>query len=95
MKKSIVIDRPATELYAFWNWDAEITPDRENELIGWRSIEGSEVETAGYVKFERAPAGRGTVVRVALEYNPPAGAVGAAVSSALGKRPGGYIEEAL
>ena len=76
-------------------WNAEITVDRENEMIGWVAAAGSSVETAGYVRFERAPGGRGTVVRVALEYNPPGGKIGAAVSSLLGKRPGGHIEEAL
>jgi uncharacterized membrane protein len=76
-------------------WDAEITIDRENEMIGWVAAAGSSVETAGYVRFERAPGGRGTVVRVALEYNPPGGKIGAAVSSLLGKRPSVHIEEAL
>src|SRR5205823_2262052 len=27
-------------------WDAEVYTERENELIGWRSLEGSEVDTA-------------------------------------------------
>ena len=31
---------------------------------------------AGYVKFEPATGGRGTVVRVALQYNPPGGKLG-------------------
>lgn len=65
-------------------WDAEIHNERENELIAWRSLPGSEVDTAGSVHFEAAPAGRGTRVRVALKYNPPAGRAGAAVASFLG-----------
>src|SRR5690348_70331 len=28
-------------------WDAEIITDRPNELIGWRSLPGSQVDTAG------------------------------------------------
>ena len=76
-------------------WDAEITVDRENEMIGWRSLDGADLDNAGYVRFERATGGRGTVVRVALQYNPPAGKVGAAVSTLLGTRPSGQIEEAL
>jgi len=39
-------------------WDAEITTDRENEMIGWRSIDGSMLETPGYIRFERAPGDR-------------------------------------
>jgi uncharacterized membrane protein len=76
-------------------WDAEITIDRENEMIGWQSLKDSSIFTAGYVRFERAPGGRGTMVRVALQYDPPAGKLGAAVASLLGKRPGGFIEDAL
>ena len=56
-------------------WDAEITVDRKNEMIGWRSLDGADLDNAGYVRFERATGGRGTVVRVALQYNPPAGKV--------------------
>jgi uncharacterized membrane protein len=76
-------------------WDAEIIVDRKNEMIGWRSIGQADVDNAGYVRFERAPGGRGTVVRVALQYNPPAGKLGAALSTLLGERPAGLVEEAL
>src|SRR5215831_10229285 len=76
-------------------WDAEITVDRKNEMIGWRSLDGADLDNAGYVRFERATGGRGTVVRVALQYNPPAGKVGAVVSTLLGEKPSSQIEEAL
>jgi uncharacterized membrane protein len=76
-------------------WDAEITVDRENEMIGWRSIGEADLDNAGYVRFECATGGRGTVVRVALQYNPPAGKIGAALSSVLGEKPASQIEEAL
>jgi len=35
------------------------------------------------------------VVRVALQYNPPAGRFGAALSTVLGEKPSSQIEEAL
>jgi len=76
-------------------WDAEITIDRPSEMIGWRSFDGADIDNAGYVRFERAPAGRGTVVRVALQYNPPAGKLGAALSALFGEKPTSQIEEAL
>jgi len=76
-------------------WDAEITVDRENEMIGWRSLEGADLDNAGYVRFERATGGRGTVVRVALQYNPPAGKFGAAVATLLGEKPASQVERAL
>jgi uncharacterized membrane protein len=76
-------------------WDAEITIDRKNGMIGWRSLWGADVDSAGYVRFEHATGGRGTVVRVALQYNPPAGKVGAGLATLLGERPVGLVEEAL
>src|SRR5215813_7376618 len=76
-------------------WDAEITVDRENEMIGWRSLDAADIDNAGYVRFERATGGRGTVVRIALQYNPPAGKLGAAVATVLGEKPASLIEGAL
>jgi len=76
-------------------WDAEITVDRANEMIGWRSLEGSTVETKGYVRFESSPGARGTLVRVAMQYVPPAGKAGAVFATLFGKRPGAEIDEAL
>jgi uncharacterized membrane protein len=76
-------------------WEAEITKDIPDEMIGWRSIEGSPIETAGYVRFEPIRGGRETLVRVALEYNLPAGRVGAALATLFGKRPGAHVEEML
>ncbi|HVF91960.1 MAG TPA: SRPBCC family protein, partial [Blastocatellia bacterium] len=68
-------------------WDAEITEDRPNELISWRSVEGSDVENFGSVRFVRAPGDRGTEVWVEVEYNPPAGALGAAIAKLFGEAP--------
>jgi uncharacterized membrane protein len=76
-------------------WDAEITVDRKHEMIGWRSLPGADLDNAGYVRFERATGERGTVVRVALQYNPPAGKLGAALAALLGEKPSSLIEEAL
>jgi uncharacterized membrane protein len=76
-------------------WDAEITEDRPNELIAWRSIEGAEVDNFGSVRFERAPGGRGTVVRVKMQYNPPAGVVGAAIAKLFGEDPQWQVKDDL
>jgi len=56
-------------------WDAEIINEVPNELIGWRSVDGSRVNNAGSVHFTPAPGG--TEVKVILRYDPPAGVVGA------------------
>jgi uncharacterized membrane protein len=76
-------------------WDAETVEDRPNELIAWRSVEGSSVQNSGFVRFEPAAGGRGTVVRVELEYYPPAGLLGATVAKLLGEEPKGQLEEDL
>jgi uncharacterized membrane protein len=63
------------------SWDSELVADHPNELLAWRSVEGSQVETAGTVRFEPRPGGRGTIVRIELEYRPPGGIAGAAFAS--------------
>jgi uncharacterized membrane protein len=68
-------------------WDAEITTDRPNEMIAWRSLPGAQVENEGYVSFEPAAGGRGTVVRVSFNYSPPAGKLGALVASLFAEEP--------
>lgn len=74
------------------DWDAEIINEVENEQLGWRSLEGSEVDNAGSVRFEPQPGG-GTLIHVSLQYNPPAGALGAAVASLFGQNPKKQIKE--
>jgi uncharacterized membrane protein len=76
-------------------WQAEIVNDIENELIGWRSLEGSQVDNGGSVRFGRSPDGRGTIVSVSLQYNPPAGFVGAAVARLFGEAPEKTIRKDL
>jgi uncharacterized membrane protein len=68
-------------------WDAEISDDEPNQLIAWRSVPGADVDDSGVVRFERAPGGRGTVVRVDMQYTPPAGVVGAALAKLSGEEP--------
>jgi uncharacterized membrane protein len=76
-------------------WDAEIINEHENELIAWKSIEGSEVDNAGSVRFAKDPSGRGTFVRVSLMYHPPAGKLGALVARLFGEDPHLQIQEDL
>ena len=66
-------------------WDAEIHNEVPNQLIGWRSLEGSDVVSAGSVNFDAAPAGTGTRVTVHLQYSPPGGKIGAAVARLFGR----------
>lgn len=76
-------------------WDAEIINEKENQLIAWRSLEGADVDNAGSVRFEEATGGRGTVVKVTLEYNPPGGVVGSLIAKLFGEEPSGQVQEDL
>jgi uncharacterized membrane protein len=76
-------------------WDAEIYNEIENELIAWRSTENADVVNAGSVRFQKAPTGHGTFVRVTMNYNPPAGNVGSTLAQLLGAEPGQLIKEDL
>ena len=65
------------------DWYAEIISETPGELIAWQSLPGSAVASAGSVRFEPNGIG-GTHLRVIFQYDPPAGALGAAVASLLG-----------
>jgi uncharacterized membrane protein len=74
-------------------WDAEITDERENELISWRSLPGADVPNSGTVRFQKAPADRGTEVHVQLSYDPPLGKLGAKVAALFREAPGQQITD--
>jgi uncharacterized membrane protein len=76
-------------------WEAEVINEVPNELIGWRSVEGSRVDNAGSVHFTPAAGGRGTEVKVVLRYDPPGGKVGAVISRMLGEDPDWQVQEDL
>ena len=130
-KRSITVNRPVEEVYAFWHdferlpefmrhlesvtvlddgrthwvarapagfsveWDAVTIADQPNELISWRSVEGADVYNAGTVRFMPAPGGRGTEVRVDLEYKPPMGKLGSKVAMLWREEPGQQVQDDL
>jgi uncharacterized membrane protein len=131
VERSVTIDRPRSELFAFWRnfenlprfmehlvavrvdsptrshwqakapagrtveWDAEIVNEVPDEIIAWKSVGEADVSNAGSVTFSDAPGGRGTVVRVILDYEPPAGRVGAILSHFFSEEPDHQIREDL
>jgi uncharacterized membrane protein len=74
-------------------WDARIINEVDNKVIGWQSLEGSTISTAGSVNFDEDP--HGTRVSVHLQYNPPGGKAGAAVARMFGEEPNQTIREDL
>lgn len=77
------------------SWDAELTEDRPDERIAWRSLPDSQIKTRGVVRFHDAPAGQGTEVRVHLTYEPPLGSAGAEMARLLGEEPHNQIRDDL
>ena len=74
-------------------WDARIINEVSNKVIGWQSLEGSTIATAGSVNFDEEAYG--TRVTVHLQYNPPGGRLGAAVAKLFGEEPNQTIREDL
>jgi uncharacterized membrane protein len=54
-------------------WDTEISNERENEHIAWHSLPDSDIQVDGSVDFRSAPADRGTLIEVHIEYSPSLG----------------------
>lgn len=75
-------------------WTAEITSDRENERIGWKSVENSDIPNSGVVEF-LPTSERGTEVKISLTYEPPAGKIGAAMAKLFGEEPEQQVAEDL
>ena len=77
-------------------WDALIVEDVPNQKIAWKSVEvpgsDSNVATSGVVRFDAKGATTG--VEVAMDYDPPAGAVGEVVAK-LFADPQDKVERAL
>lgn len=87
-------------------WYGEIIADRENELIGWRTIEGGGVDHAGSIRFE--PVGRRSATRrwgrknqsgasttrmtVSLQYKPRFGSAADGLARLFGADSATWIE---
>jgi uncharacterized membrane protein len=67
--------------------ETEIAREVEDELIAWRSVEGSDIDTEGRVTFEDAPGERGTRVGLTIAYDAPAGAAGKALAKLFMREP--------
>jgi uncharacterized membrane protein len=76
-------------------WDAEIIEDRLGELISWRSLPGSTLDSAGSVRFQSLGEADNTMLTLELKYNPPGGTLTAQVAEFLGMGMQEKVEEAL
>jgi len=74
-------------LHTTVEWVSQIIDDRPNELIAWRSIDGSGLDNWGAVTFEPSGDGSATLVCAEMGYRPPRGQLGAKVAKLFGRRP--------
>ena len=66
----------------------EVAQEKQGELIAWRSVTGSDIDTEGRVAFRDAPGDRGTEVELVIAYKPPLGRAGQAIAKLLQREPG-------
>ncbi len=78
-----------------WEWDAEIINDERPRVIAWRSLGNADVDNAGSVQFTDAPQGRGTEVKVTIDYIPTGGRFGQIIAKVLGRDPSAEVREGL
>lgn len=60
-------------------WEAEIVKEEPGKLLGWRSVAGSMIATAGRINFKDTLNGS-TQIEVMITYRPPAGYVGTSLA---------------
>lgn len=75
-------------------WEADVINEIDGELIGWQSTENADVASAGSVRFVPIADG-GTEIIVTLQYEPPAGKLGAFIASVFGEEPSQQIRADL
>jgi uncharacterized membrane protein len=85
-----VVDGPAG---APVEWDSELLNVVENREMTWRSVEGSQVDNTGRVRFE--PDNEGSRIIVQLRYMPPGGVIGHVVAKAFGVDPKSHMDDDL
>lgn len=68
-------------------WDSVIVDDIPNQLISWKSAEGSDITHSGHIEFRDARGKRGTEVTAIILYDPPAGAVGKMIAKLFQEEP--------
>ena len=75
--------------------DSQLAPE-QRQLQAWHRLKETVSHYSGYIHFEKAPGGRGTEIKVMIEYNPPPlGKLGAEVSMFSGKSPKQQVTEDL
>ncbi|MFU8804698.1 MAG: SRPBCC family protein [Bradymonadaceae bacterium] len=78
-----------------FSWEAQLTEERPNERLRWRSVEDADIYNEGEVFFRRLPNGGGTEVFVRMAYEPPTGKLGRGVMRFLNAVPATFVRDDL
>lgn len=76
-------------------WEAEIINEVPYETIGWSTLPGQAIQHAGSVTFKPARSGRGTEVRVHLQYAAPGGRAASWLAWLAGEDPARLTREGV
>lgn len=76
-------------------WTSELINDVPSKVLSWKTVGESTIVSAGSVSFSKAPGGRGTEVRVRMQYSPPMGRLGAAVARLFGQSADEIVRQSL
>ncbi|HEY6458123.1 MAG TPA: SRPBCC family protein [Steroidobacteraceae bacterium] len=68
-------------------WNTVILADRPDELIAWRTSDGTETLHEGSLQFRDAIGGRGAVVTATISYDQSGGRIGELIARILHRDP--------
>ena len=108
LTSTVTVNRPIEAVYEFWkdpqNYahfmdhleeEVKVVADTPNEMIRWRSTAMSKLSNSGTVTFRRAAGGRGTIVKLVVEYRPRGGALGVRIGKVLSTIPKTQLSQDL
>ncbi len=75
--------------------DLAIITERADDFIGWESLPGADIQSAGSIHLNAAPENRGTELKISLKYNLSGGPLANRVAKLFGQAPGQEIQESL
>jgi len=87
--------RVSLPLGAAASWELRLAADSPDTSLRWTTSEGATVPVEWTVRFDPAPGDRGTEVRLALDVDPPGGAVGRALLGRAGLLPAALVGRSL
>ncbi|MGR6329457.1 SRPBCC family protein [Sphingomonas sp. XXL09] len=77
-----------------YRWQTKVA-DPNSSDIRWSAVDGADMPNIGSLVFRPAPGDRGTELHLNVRFDPPGGAVGAAISKLFHIAPAEIVRKAL